>query len=217
MTKDCEAMNKHAFQGKALKTLRASRQQGASLIMVMLVLIIVSVLGVGAAQIALMSERGARNDRDMLMAAQSAEAALIDAEQDMFHPTATTPDTASTRKALFDGKSVAGFTPGCGTAASDNTKGLCTLAITGTPAWLGVDFTNTAANAPTTELGTFTGRAFAAGTGVEPAQKPRYVIELVPDPGRPDLTKLQYAYRVTAMGFGPRTDIQAVTQMFYKN
>ena len=185
--------------------------------MVMLVLIVVSVLGVGAAQIALMSERSARNDRDMQMAVQSADAALIDAEQDMYHPTATTPDTASTRKALFDGQSIAGFTPGCGTATADNTKGLCTLATTGKPAWLAVDFTDTAANAPTTELGTFTGRAFSAGSGVQPAQKPRYVIELVPDPGRPDLTKIQYAYRVTAMGFGPRTDIQAVSQMFYKN
>lgn len=210
-------MKKHAFKGKAFGVLRGSRQQGASLIMVMLVLIIVSGLGVGAAQISLMSERGARNDRDMQMAVQSAEAALIDAEQDMFHPTSTTPDTASTRKALFDGNSIAGFTPSCGTATTDNTKGLCTLATTGTPAWLGVDFTITAANARTTEFGTFTGRAFAAGTGVAPAQKPRYVIELVPDPGRPDLTKIQYAYRVTAMGFGPRTDIQVVTQMFYKN
>ena len=103
-------MKKQAIKGKALGALRASGQRGASLIMVMLVLIIVSVLGVGAAQISLMSERGARNDRDMQMAVQSAEAALIDAEQDMFHPTATTPDTASTRKILFDGKGVAGYT-----------------------------------------------------------------------------------------------------------
>jgi len=48
------------------------RQTGASLIMVMLILIVVSILGVGAAQIALMSERSARNDRDMQIAWQSA-------------------------------------------------------------------------------------------------------------------------------------------------
>ena len=58
---------------------RRSRQAeaGASLIMVMLILVVVSLLGVGGAQIALMSERGARNDRDQLVAWQAAEAALI--------------------------------------------------------------------------------------------------------------------------------------------
>lgn len=43
-------------------------QRGVSLIVVMLILIVVSLLGVGAAQISLMSERGARNDRDQLVA-----------------------------------------------------------------------------------------------------------------------------------------------------
>ena len=59
------------------------RQNGASLIMVMMILIVVSLLGVSGAQIGLMSERGARNDRDIQMAWQAAEAALIDAEFDM--------------------------------------------------------------------------------------------------------------------------------------
>ena len=40
-------------------------ESGITLIMVMIILIVVSLLGVGGAQIALMSERSARNDRDI--------------------------------------------------------------------------------------------------------------------------------------------------------
>jgi Tfp pilus assembly protein PilX len=52
----------------------------------LLLLVIVSILGVGAAQIATMGERSARNDRDMQVAWQSAEAALMDAEFDIHGP-----------------------------------------------------------------------------------------------------------------------------------
>ena len=180
------------------------RQNGASLIMVMMILIVVSLLGVSGAQIGLMSEHGARNDRDIQMAWQAAEAALIDAEFDMTGATAT-------RKDLFDGKNRTAFLPGCGT--SGTSVGLCAVTTVGRPAWLTVDFTSTAANAPTTAFGTFSGRTFKSGNlGVQPAQAPRYIIELVEDP----LDKKSVLYRVTAMGFGPRTDIQAMVQMIYR-
>lgn len=181
-------------------------QSGASLIVVMMILIIVSLLGVGGAQIALMSERGARNDRDMQVAWQAAEAALVDAEFDMTDASAST-----SRKTLFDGKSKTGFVAGCGT--SGNSTGLCDVTASGKPAWLTVNFANTASDAPTTALGTFTGRTYATGNvGVQPTQAPRYIIELLPDP----FDNKSVVYRVTAMGFGPRVDIQAVLQMIYR-
>jgi len=187
------------------------RQRGASLIVVMMILVIVSLLGIGAAQIALMGERGARNDRDMQMAWQAAEAALIDAELEMTSATAT-------RQTLFNGQSRTGFIAGCGTSVSDKTTGLCDVTVSGNPAWVTVDFTNTAANAPTVAYGTFTSgtvafQPFAFGTaGVQPAQAPRYIIELLPDPAN----NQSVLYRVTAMGFGPRVDIQAVLQMIFR-
>lgn len=182
-------------------------QRGASLIMVMLILVVVSLLGVGGAQIALMSERGARNDRDQQVAWQSAEAALIDAEIDMIGST-------STRRTLFDGETVSAFVAGCGT--SGTSIGLCDITMSGKPAWLTANFTTTSSSAPTTALGTFTGRTFAAGSvGVQPAKVPRYIIELVPDPVG-SKSNPTYLYRVTAMGFGPREDIQAVLQMLYR-
>jgi type IV pilus assembly protein PilX len=194
----------------------ASRQRGVSLIVVLLILIVVSVLGAGGAHIALQAEHGARNDRDMQLAWQSAEAALQDAEFDIHGP--------STRSALFASlKSTSDFVAGCGRASDDASKaGLCALELNGKPAWLTVDFTAAGTNARTVKFGTFTGRGFAAGTGVsagiQPFQAPRYVIEPIPDPGNRDLSSTgTYVFRVTAMGFGPRKDIHAVTQIIYRN
>lgn len=185
-------------------TVTARGQRGVSLIVVMMILIIASLLGVGGAQIALMSERGARNDRDMQIAWQAAEAALIDAEFDMTDP-------ASTRHALFDGQNRTAFQEGCGT--SGTSVGLCAITTSGKPAWLTVDFTDTSSSARTTAFGANSGRTFPTGnTGVQPALPPRYIIELVEDP----LDNKSVIYRVTAMGFGPRPDIQAVVQMIYR-
>jgi type IV pilus assembly protein PilX len=191
---------------------RASRrrvQSGASLIMVMLILVVISLLGVGGAQISLMSERGARNDRDQLIAWQAAEAALIDAEVDIIGPAST-----STRVAVFDGKQATPFVAGCGT--SGQSQGLCSLPTSGKPAWLTVDFEATGNGAGTTALGTFTGKTFASGgVGIQPAKAPRYIVELVPDP-MGDASNPSFIYRVTSMGFGPRADIQAMLQMVYR-
>lgn len=178
-------------------------QCGAALITVLLVLLVVELLGVAAAQIALMSERSARSNRDTEIAWQAAESALADAELDM----------TTTRADLFDGKNAAAFVVGCG--SSGVSKGLCANTGTGKPAWLTVDFASTGTDARTTAYGDNTGRTFSMGSkGVQPAQAPRYIIELLPDTsGTPGSS---FVYRVTAMGFGPRKEIQAVLQMVYR-
>ena len=204
------------------KTMRgASRpadglQRGASLIMVMIILTIVSLLGIAAIQISMMSERGARNDRDMQLAWQSAEAALMDAENDLFGP------GTSSRRAVFTPVTDSSlFIDGCG--STGNSIGLCRLVTTGKPSWLTVDFTDATSSAPTTAYGTYTARSFAAGgAGVQPAKVPRYIIEAIKDPGDTNGLMIapgqsKYVYRVTAMGFGPRSDIQAVVQMVYRD
>jgi type IV pilus assembly protein PilX len=68
-------------------------------------------------------------------------------------------------------------------------------------------------------FGQFTARTFqAGGPGVQPEKPPRYVIEVMRDPSDRDLAtrRPRYIYRITAMGFGPRADIQAVVQMLYR-
>lgn len=189
-----------------------ANETGASLILVMIILTVVSLLGVTGIQISMMSERGARNDRDRQIAWQAAEAALIDAEFDIFGPGNPNP----ARRKLFTDQNNddAVFTPGCGT--SGDNIGLCQLVSSGKPAWLTVDFTTTGTSAPTTEFGKYTGRTFQSGaTGIQPSNPPRYVIEPIEDPESTTKTK-SYIYRVTAMGFGPRPEIQAVIQMIFR-
>jgi len=190
-------------------------QRGASLLMVMLVLIIVSMLGIGGAQIALMGERSARNDRDYQVAWQSAEAALQEAEFDI-----RGPGVSSRKDSAFASPTPAKylFVDGCGTSTSGVSKGLCLPAATGKPVWLTADFI--ASDSPTTEFGDFTSRAFdAGGAGIKPAKKPRYLVEIIDDAetfSDLEIGKKKYLYRVTAMGFGPRVDIQAVVQMVFR-
>lgn len=188
-------------------------QHGASLIMVMLILIVVSILGVGAAQIAILGERSARNDRDYQVAWQSAEAALLDAEFDIRGDTGIT----ATRKDVFTANNQIAFVEGCGT--SGNSKGLCLPTVVGKPVWLQIDFA--AASTPTAEFGQFTGRSFdAGGLGVKPVRKPRYMVEAISDAeifgDKSAKAKKKLVYRVTAMGFGPREDIQAVIQTVFR-
>jgi len=191
----------------AEKITRKTRQRGLSLIVVMLLLIVISILGVGGAQITVMAERGSRNDRDMQVAWQSSEAALLEAECDIHGP------CTSTRRTDF--VALNAFVAGC------SSSGLCALAQTGQPAWLAVDFTATGSAAKTAEYGAYTGRSFSAGTlGAQPSKKPRYIVEIIPDRFiNRDATRapVTYLYRVTAMGFGPRDDIQAMTQSIYRD
>lgn len=206
-----------AFRSTSQKS--AVAQHGVSLIVVLLILVIVSILGAGGAQIAMMAERGSRNDRDMQVAWQAAEAALMDAEFDI-HGRQGVPGS---RQIVFkDMHSENSFVAGCGNEVVD--RGLCTLNTTGLPAWLSVDFTATGNKARTAAFGEFTGRAFAASSGgasggVQPAQAPRYIIEPIPDQAADrDLAKAaNYVFRVTAMGFGPRSDIRAVSQIIYRD
>lgn len=210
-----------------------NQQRGVALIVVLLLLVIISMLGVASMQIATMGERGARNDRDMQLAWQSAEAALADAQIDLAGPNAS----ANSRTA-----SIAAVPPvvdsGCLTSA--NWHGFCNPLTVGQtkPTWLVVDFTDTSGSAPTVPLGTYTDRLFASagqptGTGTQPALAPRYLIEDITtgSTGGGGMVGTAYQsagaagtkagqdrlYRVTAMGFGPRSDVQAVLQTVYRN
>ena len=185
-------------------------QRGASLIVVVMILIIVSILGIGGAQIALMSERGARNDTVYQLAWQASEAGLMEAEMDI---------RTGTRKDLFAANTQLAFVDGCG-ADGTTSRGLCLPKTSGaTPAWLAVDLLT--ANGNFTEFGDFTSRVFESGAdGIQPALPPRYVIEVLDDPdlgGNLTLGKgKKYIYRVTSMGFGSKPEIRAVMQMVFR-
>lgn len=193
------------------------QQHGVTLIVVLLILVVVTVLGIGAAQIALLGERSTRYDRDYLIASQGAEAALVDAEYDIQGPMPPVAPAANNRIDRFsqvNGNNF--FVNGCGTDAVS--QGLCKPATAPTPdIWRTVNFTATGATAPTVEFGTYTGRTFDSGnTGIQPFQAPRYIIEAVPDVTPGFELNTRWLYRITAIGFGPRQDIQVVMQTAFR-
>jgi type IV pilus assembly protein PilX len=218
-------LSSHSFAAASGIRRRPTRpQSGASLIMVMLILIVVSALGIGAVQISMMSERGARNDRDMQVAWQASEAALMDAEFDIRGPLPSVRRSAFGSNGAPPDRTLLPLT-GCGT--SGWSTGLCALVDEGQAAlnvkqsWLTVDFEIYSNSAPTAAFGSFTGQQqYPSGVGVRPARAPRYVIEPIRDywdaRDKSAQADARYMYRVTAMGFGPRDDIQAVSQMLVR-
>lgn len=193
---------------------RLRGNRGFSLITTLILLVIVTLLGIGASQMVLLSERSTRFDRDQQIAFQAAEAALIDAEFDIRGPN----PSINQRVAMFTGTpdDKVNFVLGCGTGTS---LGLCSdTLINNKPVWYGVEFTDASAGAKTIKFGEFTGRTLSTGTtGVRPEMLPRYIIEAIDDktPGSSSSTP-KILYRVTAMGFGPRKETQAVVQMIFR-
>ena len=187
-------------------------QNGFSLITTLILLVVVTILGVGAAQMVLQAEKATRYERDSQIAFQAAEAALLDAEFDIRGPNTS----ASKRVDSFVTGSVVGFVDGCGTGAQ---LGLCYPSAAGSkPVWYSVDFQDESSGAKTVKFGDFTGRTLSTGTtGIRPEILPHYIIEVIPDPtpGSNATTK-PTLYRVTAMGFGPRKSTQAVVQMIFR-
>jgi type IV pilus assembly protein PilX len=197
---------------------RMQVDRGFSLIITLILLVIVTLLGIGASQMVLLSERSTRFDRDQQIAFQAAEAALVDAELDIrgLNPPASSP---SSRSAQFTGKPEdrINFVVGCGTSTA--LLGLCADTLVNNKAvWYSVDFTDDSASAKTVGFGAFTGRKLSIGTtGLRPEISPRYIIELIDDrTAGTSATSPKVLYRVTAMGFGPRKETQAVVQMVFR-
>ncbi|HEY9222733.1 MAG TPA: PilX N-terminal domain-containing pilus assembly protein [Variovorax sp.] len=197
---------------RALRSSHCRRSGGFSLIMVLLLLVVVSVLGVGAAQLSLVNERSARNDRDNEIAMQAAEAALVDAELDILGPNTS----AAARLCLFNNKDVAPFVEGCG---SGTNLGLCAPSAPGTPpAWMKADLSP--GSKTSVAYGTFTGQAYVVGKGATAAALPRYIVEVMRNSGGWQANRLESAsagnvthlFRVTAIGFGVDADTQVVLQ-----
>lgn len=200
--------------------LRRQRLQGFSLIVVLLLLVVASVLGVGAAQVSLVNERSARNDRDTEVAFQAAEAALIDAESDVLGPN----DDAAQRLCLFGPRDAAAFVEGCGGPGGQ--QGLCAPSAAGAePVWAVADLSAEAGKS--VAYGTFTGQSYFSGDGAAgarvgalPARAPRYIVEAVRSRGGWQAGVLQnasaqaaaFVFRVTAIGYGMRDETQVVLQ-----
>ncbi len=197
-------------------------QQGSSLIVVLMMLTVILVMGVISARLSLFSERTARNDRDRQIAFQSAEAALLDAEIDMMGPNTL----VGHRVCVFDSKKPAEFVEGCGTVAK---VGMCLNTAAPSDAWktvkaLYVSETGAGVTNQTVQYGQFTGQTMPQGGSGLPFKPPRYIIEAVryagtgaEDDNVGSSVTPEYAFLVTAMGFGTRVETQVLLQaLVYK-
>ena len=192
-----------------------ARQRGAALVVVLLVLMVVMVTGIASARVAMLGEQTARSDRDAQIAFEAAEAAIVDAEDDIRNR--GTAGCATLRgNTKFQNPDPFAMPPGtCLATAAD--RGICAPAV-GKPTWAAMDFLAEGANAPTVRFGEFTCRSFDAGGGVKPARPPRYLIEVTVDSsgGGSASGKPTFMYRITAMGFGPRLETRAVVQVEFR-
>ena len=175
-----------------------ANQQGISLVIVMIFLVILSLLGITAMQGSTLSSRIARNEADRNLAFQAAEAAIRDAELDIkglrFDNAICTPGSVGCRSERINRGD--NFVTAC-------TNGLCdTLAMT-TPIW--EDNTKWAAGGGSMAYGSFT----AATSLSVVAQQPRYLLEYFP---MGDAT----VYRITAVGYGANSSTQVMLQTAVK-
>ena len=169
------------------------REQGAALVTALVLMIAVLLVGFSSVHAALADAQSARHERDRQIALRAAEAALRDAEMELEATPASSPRFA----ALAGG----GFVAGCGARGTEQ-HGLCAHAAP--PAWQAIDL---AGDDPALVLyGTFSLRDLGGVT-----RQPRYLIELMPfgvAHGR--------FYRITALGFGPRSATRVVLQSLYR-
>jgi len=161
-------------------------QRGITLPVTMLLLLAALTIGASAAQMAMLGEKAARAERDRLIAFQSAEDALMDAERDI-------------NNGLGQPRDVPAAPP-----QSENAE-----ASGRTPAWQAVDLAGNGG----TEYGALTGAQMETGQGTLPFRRPRYLVERIAytPAGAPPA----YYYRVTVIGFGTRPGAETVLQASY--
>ncbi len=193
----------------------AGRQRGIALIISLMLLLMVMLLGVSAAQLCLQGEKAARGERDRDVAFLAAEDALADAELDIAGGPKGAGDPA--RTAAFSPESESFAADCAGGAAS----GLRARAEAGRPpVWQVVDLSGAEdGGACTATHGAYTGAAMPTGQGFLPFKKPRYVIERMechqPGDDASAGAPSRYCYRVTVIGFGAKPGTEVVLQSVF--
>jgi type IV pilus assembly protein PilX len=177
-------------------SLQLTRQQGISLVIVLIFLTVLSLLGITMIQSSTLGARIARNEADRNVAFQAAEAALRDAENDLrFKLNSGAPCTGAPCRA----EKVTGtdFTIAC-------TGGLCDSRTATTAVWETANIWD-AASTKSVEYGNYTGAEDIPMV----AQQPRYIVEYFP------LGDSQVV-RITAIGFGLNLSTRTMLQSSLK-
>lgn len=199
-------------------------QAGVAMLVVLIFTLALTGIAIVSARLALMGESVARNQLDLQVARQAAEAALRDAETDLM--LATGAQRTGAGCARGDERPVMAQV---GRFNAECTRGQCSFNIdqarqanysTGAPAspqlaeawwptqrggrWINDDDDKDCATfAGGVPLGTFTGARHIAGVAVQP----EYMIEAI--------RRGEWFFRVTARGFGYRVGTEVVLQSYF--
>jgi type IV pilus assembly protein PilX len=178
---------------KVSHTLRS--QRGASLVIALMFLVVLTILGLVAVRSSTVQERMAGNDRDRAVAFEAAEAALRDAERDI----------------QVNLSSASPFDNAC-------TSGLCRPSTVAAPNWNSISWTGATSRIYGVNSGV---GAFPLAV----SNPPRYIIELLPDvpsgsgntlnANARSSTRGGTAYRITARGWGRRPGTSVMLQSVY--
>lgn len=169
-------------------------QQGAVLVVGLLILVMLTLIGVTAMSTGMMDERMAGNSRDLNLAFQAGEAALRDGE--LYIQGNISP--------------ASGFSSTCA-------NGLCQPPINSTPWYTTINWSSSSV---TRTYGNGTTATLLPAV----AAQPKYIIESIGQPGAVTGTSIALglkpsstgnAYRITARGVGGRTETRVFVQSIY--
>lgn len=181
------------------------REQGAVLAIGLLILVVMTLIGVTAMTTTSLENKMAGNLKDWNLALQAAEGGLRDAETDV----ATTNRVSGLTNAVVN----------CAPVSASEQDGQCIAAAGASNSiWQTIDWTD---SAPTKYYVTYGSKTGASGyTSAEGyATPPRYIIEPVPDFGKPgkslDFPTPTKTFRLTAVGYGGSVLASAMLQSTY--
>lgn len=199
------------MMGKMLvKTGWIAQQQGAALVVSLIMLLLMTLVGVTAMQVSTVQEKMVSNSRDLNVAFQAAETALKRGEayiRQVQMQQITFSNNCNTNPGLC--------TPTCSSIAASAAIVGVQCWVNATPQWRAVTWTNDAANVTPLKYGSdaIPAGAFPASFTISQlpagsvARQPRYIIEDITPQGGGGLGTSQQTinsgwYRITAQGFG---------------
>lgn len=166
-------------------------QQGATLIISLIILIIITMLGLTAMKTSILQEKMAGTNMDQSLAFQAAELTLRDAESHIFK----------------DITSTSGFTAAC-------TNGLCLPSTNATFVWDSLSWSG----ANTITYGAFTGAAVISSVATQPQYIIEILPSMRPPLGNSSGAKsinIGTPYRITAKAVGRQSGTKVMLQSVY--
>jgi type IV pilus assembly protein PilX len=173
----------------AMNRLLPRHQQGAALLVCLIILVLVTLIGLTTMKSSALQEKMSGGNSDKSAAFQAAEMALRDAE----------------RHIKLNLTSVSGFTAGCA-------AGLCLAPSNGTSAADSIDWESGAVST----YGAGTGAAALTGQVRQPKYIIELLSEMQPPLGNSiKASSTGTAYRITALAYGRQTNTRVVLQSTY--